>query len=155
MEAMTPDEAIERIVFGKRKRPHENGGSGSGGGIFDEEASTREYYFDNIAAPLSAYRNGTTTTMSARKLLYEMANEIDDVFYSVRRTNMTNMSSSETSATKSSSTNGQTGDPTEEVGMKIVQFLRHRWSNFDNINGLYYDKGENTGDTNGGHGGEK
>lgn len=151
---MTPDEAIERIVFGKRKRPHENGGSGSGGGIFDE-ASTRDYYFDNITAPMSAYRNGATTTLSARKLLHEMANEIDDVFYSVRRTNMTNMSSSETSATKSSSTNGQTGDPTEEVGMKIEQFLRHRWSNFDNINGLYYDKGENTGDTNGGNGGEE
>ena len=167
MEAMTPDEAIERIIFGKRKRPrpHENGGSG--GGIFVDEAPTGEYNFDNITTPMSAYyRNGTpTTTLSARKLLYEMANEIDDVFNSVRRTgnNMTNnVSSSETSAIKSSSTNGQTGDPTEEVGMKIEQFVRHRWSNFDNnnnnnnnINGLYYDKGENTGvSSNGGNGGE-
>ena len=54
MEAMTPDEAIERIIFGKRKRPrpHENGGSG--GGIFVDEAPTGEYNFDNITTPMSA-----------------------------------------------------------------------------------------------------
>ena len=157
LETMTTDEAVERIIFGNRKRPRPHGNGGSMMNVGEDDCKTKGSG-SGIGGGRVSY---AAAAAEARKTLYEMARKIDDVFRAVRQTSTPSKSlSSSLVAAEASSTNGRHGeswdDPppptsssstTEVVGARIERFLRRRWSRFDDS---VCGGGGDDGDSNGG-----